>query len=62
MSSCEKQFFWKGEYIWRTEDILKVIEEEGDSIALIHLSGKEHLVCYIVVNGWLVMMLVPSVK
>ena len=25
---------------WRTEDILKVIEEEGESIALIMLSGE----------------------
>lgn len=29
----------EGEYIWRTEDILKVIEEEGDTIALIWLPG-----------------------
>lgn len=31
----------KGERIWRTEDILKSIEEEGDSVAVILLSGSK---------------------
>ena len=29
----------KGENIWRNEDILKIIEDQGDSIALIFFSG-----------------------
>lgn len=29
----------EGELLWRTEDIVKVIEEEGDSIALVFFSG-----------------------
>ena len=33
----------QGEDIWYTEDIVKQIEEEGDSIAVIYLCGKYHM-------------------
>ena len=33
-------FFLKGEDILRTEDIISLIEEQGDSIALVLFSGK----------------------
>ena len=32
----------KGEYTLRTDDILKVIKEEGDSIAVIMLPGVQY--------------------
>ncbi len=35
-------FFLKGETTLRTEDIVKKIEEEGDSIALVMLSGVQY--------------------
>ena len=30
----------KGELTWRTEDIIKVIEEKGDQLALVYFSGE----------------------
>ena len=32
--------FFKGEKICRSEDVIKKIEEEGESIALVYFSGK----------------------
>ena len=29
----------QGELLWRTEDIVKAIEEHGDSLALVYFSG-----------------------
>ena len=39
---CVIQYFpfpFQGEHIWRTEDIINIIEEQGDSIALVWLPG-----------------------
>jgi len=35
-------FFLKGEYTIRNEDILKVIEEQGDEIAIVLFSGIQY--------------------
>ena len=35
-SHCSPQ----GEHVWRTEDVVKLIEEQGDDIALVWLPGR----------------------
>ncbi len=35
--------FLQGEHFWRTDDVVKLIEEQGDSIALVWLPGKHTL-------------------
>ena len=34
----------QGEHVWQTEDVVKAIEENGESIALVWLSGEFHSV------------------
>lgn len=31
---------FQGELLWRTDDIVRIIQEQGDSIALVFFSGK----------------------
>ncbi len=40
----------QGEHFWRTEDVVKLIEEQGDSVALVWLPG-ESSISYVTVLG-----------